>query len=194
MMYRLNKIAFNNPFVWAIVSYKDIYYLMNNFYDINWNTFDVEKSTIWEDTYLVNVDNNLKIHYLHYKYNPKALKPQKVLYSNSIDDEWNGNVIYNKIWDYVEEKYMDRVKRMKELKEPPVFLIHEESLGNKSSDVTLSDLAEADSKFRRYIITTNSTISRNDDICRISVVNQRLYPIPQMMAEHEKICSFLLSR
>lgn len=193
MMYRLNKVEFNNPFVWAIVSYRDINYIMNNFYDIQWENFSVEKSGMAENTYLVNVDNSFQIHYIHYKYNSKAKKPRKIIFSNVIDDDWNGNVIYNKIWKYVADKYIERVKRMKLLNEPPVFLIHEENLGNYETDITLRDLVENNSIFRRYVITTDTTLCRNDNICCTSIVKKRLIPIPQITAEYDKICSFLSS-
>lgn len=121
MLYRMCKCQFNSPFTWAIVPYDSIINMMSNLYEINWHKIKLQPSYIWENTYEILVDNLIHIHYLHYKFNPKAIKPQAIHIKNSIKDEWNGNIEFCRIWEYVVDKYLDRVNRMCHSGEEPVF-------------------------------------------------------------------------
>lgn len=102
-----------NPFAWAFTPYSSIKCMLSNFYHIKWTKFELLINTKTENTYTLRIDNKINIHYIHYKYNPLCIKPL----INGHDVE------YNKIWNYVVEKYIIRLNRMVESKIKPSFLI-----------------------------------------------------------------------
>ena len=65
-------MKFNNPFIWMICPYDSIIYIMNNFDKIDWFNYEFEKSKLKENTFIIKVENNIEIHYVHYKFDPNA--------------------------------------------------------------------------------------------------------------------------
>lgn len=191
MYYRLNKIRFNNPFMWAYCPYRGIGYIMEHLYDINWNNFKLIESKIKQDTYTIMVDNAFPIHYVHYKFNPLMHSPKVITHGSNKNDEWSSDVEWDCIWEYVVQKYRERVDRMIALCEPPCFLLHAEGVDNQNSPVTLRDLAYHQSNFKRIVITSDSKITRNDDICKTILVAKRETPKPTIRQYMDDITSFI---
>lgn len=70
--YQQTNMKFNNPFIWMICPYDSIIYIMNNFDKIDWFNYEFEKSKLKENTFIIKVENNIEIHYVHYKFDPNA--------------------------------------------------------------------------------------------------------------------------
>lgn len=189
-LYQQTNTKFNNPFTWAVVPYDSIIYVMENFDKINWYDYEFEKSKLRPNTFIIKVENAIEFHYVHYKFDPKA---KTIIQEKKFDKEenWTGDVLYCKIWEFINQKYLDRTKRMKECNEEPVFLIRDETFANSNSKFTIKDIANHPSKFKRIIITTNKSIIRNDDICKTIHVNKIEMPLPTVRNNFKQIKDFL---
>lgn len=184
-LYQVTNIMFNNPFVWMILSYDSIYYLLNHFTEINWLNYDFEKSSLRKNTFIISVDNKIKIHYVHYYFDPKA----KTLIKQK-ENAWTGDIKYCRIWEFINEKYLSRVKRMMDLKEEPMFLIKEDEFSSINSKHSLDDIANCSSSYKRIIITKNNNIKRNDNICKTILINKIEDPMPTIKNNFNDIKNF----
>ena len=93
-------MEYGNPFMWCVIPPDDFYYLYTHYNEINYENIEIEEVNT---DYKVLVDGKIAVYYVHYKYDKNAATP---IYKNEI------NVYYNKIKDYVIEKYKIRLKRM----------------------------------------------------------------------------------
>lgn len=178
-LYRKMNIGFNNPFIWMVIPYSSLKYILEHFYEINWKDYEILKSKYRKYTFIILVDKKIEIHYIHYIFNSQA--------SNKII---NGtNVEWNKIWEYVVEKYEERVNRMLTINEKPVFLIRDEDF--ISDDTTIEDIIRLESPFKRFIIT-KSKLKRNDDLCRTLNLEKVDLPEPTINTYYNDIKNFLL--
>lgn len=129
-LYQLNKLEYKNPFMWNIITANDMITLIKNYKNINFNNYELMKSDYYSRTefyrnqfknelkrslfiFKIRIDNQIDLHYVHYRFNAKESK-------TVIKDV---NVESNKIWEYVVEKYISRVKRMLSDNEAPKFVI-----------------------------------------------------------------------
>lgn len=116
-VYEELKEQFTNPFIWCYITKDDMYYLIKHYNEINFNDYEISKSFVRNrpknkmDIFKIRVNNKIDIHYTHYHFKEDA----KVRIVKKPDVYWN------KIWEYVVEKYEIRLKRMTE---NPVFLIN----------------------------------------------------------------------
>lgn len=188
-LYQQTNTKFNNPFIWAVVPYDSIIYVMNNFEKINWFDYDFEKSKLRQNTFILKVENNIEFHYVHYKYDPKA---KSIIQEKKFDKEenWTGDVLYYKIWEFINQKYLDRTKRMLECNEEPCFLIRDENYANANSKYTIKDIAYHQSKFKRIIITKDKNIIRNDEICKTIHPDKIEVPLPTIIHNFQQINDF----
>ena len=191
MVYRMTKVQFNNPFMWAVCPYRGIKYIMEHLYDINWGNITLSESKLRKRSYIITVDNAFPIHFVHYKFNKKVKKPTVVTHGSNQDDDWSSDIEWNHIWEYVVEKYIERVKRMVNLQEQPCFVLHEDKFDNEAYPVTLKELAEHESSFKRIIITTDTSITRNDDVCKTILTETRNYPKPSVRKYFDEIMNFI---
>lgn len=111
------KKPYNNPFCWNFIESDDFYNLIINYENINFNNFELIKKDNWK--FYIKIDNLITIYYAHYKFN----KNYNTI--TTIKDD----VYYNKIWEYIIEKYKIRTKRMLELNEPPIFIVGSTNIG-----------------------------------------------------------------
>lgn len=187
-LYQITETVYNNPFMWCEVPYDSIIYLMKNYDKINWYNYNFEKSQINKNTFIINVENNISIHYVHYKFNSNAktiIIPKKTKDIRNMSND----VEYCKIWEYVNEKYLVRTERMIKSKENPIFLIMEKTYPYKQK-YTLNDIAECNSPYKRIIITTDKSIIENDK-CKVIYVNILDTPVNTVITNIEEIKSFL---
>lgn len=189
-LYQQTNTKFNNPFTWAVIPYDSIMYTMNNFNKINWFDYTFLKSSLRPNTFIIQVEKNINFHYVHYKFDPNS---KSIIQEKKFDKEeiWTGDVLYCKIWEFINEKYIERTKRMLQLNEEPVFLIREENFANINQKYTLKDIANSDSPFKRIIITTDKNIDRNDNICKTIHTNKIEMPLPTVRKNFNEINSFL---
>ena len=105
----LNK-PYSNPFMWNLIDYDSMYKLIKNYDKINFKNIKVEKlNKEVNNSYAVIIDNSITIKYIHYRYDKTKTEPE----IKGVD------VFYNKIEEYIKEKYLTRLKLMKE---KPVFI------------------------------------------------------------------------
>ncbi len=105
------KISYNHPFFWGTMKC-DILELIKNFDKIDFKNYKVEKDE--KDKYSLIIDNLIKYKLIHHHLSPR----DKVVRKNDHD------VFYDKIEDYIKEKYESRLERMLDSKEKPTFAIH----------------------------------------------------------------------
>lgn len=188
-LYQQSNTKFNNPFTWAVVPYDSIIYVMDNFYKIDWYDYDLKKSKLRPNTFIINVEDKVEFHYVHYKFDPKA---KNIIQERKFDKEenWTGDVLYCRIWEFINQKYLERVKRMLDCKEEPCFLIRDETFANANSNFSIMDIANNKSTFKRFLITTNENVDRNDDICKTVHVGKIEMPLPTVIHNFSQINSF----
>jgi len=181
--YNRHNLEFNNPFIWMVCPNDSIMYVMNNFNKINWFNYDFEKSTLKKNTYIIKVENVIELHYVHYNFDSKATK----LYTNKDTNE----VYYCRIWEYINQKYLDRVQRMLECKDKPIFLIRDEAYANSNSKYSIKDIAYNNSDYKRIIITKDKSVTRNDELCKTILVNKIELPLTTINKYYNSIISFI---
>ena len=158
--YQLNNMEYTNPFMWSIVPADDMINLIKNFDTINFKNYKIEKSDYYNRTefyrkqfanelkepyfiFKVRIDNLVDLHFVHYRFNSK--------YNNKTTIDVN--VFWNKIWEYVEEKYIKRIEKMLNINENPLFVITA-----LETDYTLEkqqQILDLDTKYKILLITDN---------------------------------------
>lgn len=148
-LYTHNKIEYNNPFMWSITQYDSIIYLLTHFYDINWTNIQLLDSPLRNKTYQIIVDKHVAIHYIHCLFNQKEPHPTKVFRKTIGND-----IDYCRIWEYVYEKYITRVRRMISCGENPSFLLRPNDGNCKWDREQINNLLTVPTPFKRILITT----------------------------------------
>lgn len=110
------KEQFGNPFIWSVIDFNSMLYLIQNWFEINFKNYELVKDEYWN--FSIIIDNNVKVQYVHYKFNPKHKIPTM---DSSLDNI--GNIYYYKIWEYIIQKYEERLSRMLDAKKDPIFCI-----------------------------------------------------------------------
>lgn len=188
-LYQRMQCQFNNPFIWMVAPYDSIIYTMDNWRTIRWNNIKIRRSSLRKNTFIIVVDDCIELHYVHYKYDANA-KSIVQEHKFSAEEEWTGDVFYYKIWEFVTKKYVERAKRMLSISEPPMFLIREGGYANAGCKHTLADIANHPSNYRRIIITTDSSLERNDDVCKVIHVDSIEAPSPTVLHHFNDIREF----
>jgi uncharacterized protein (DUF1919 family) len=171
--YKKKNINYTNPFTWAAVTPNDMMFLIEHYDTINFNNFRLvdldpalfkNSELITKKIHLgghikgINVDNKITLYYTHYLSN--TMKCDK----EAIDVYCEDNA------KYVEEKYVSRVKRMKDA---PVFLIITYPHHNWTYD-DVKKLSELETD-KKIILITNYDFNfpKNvhlikDDLCELN--------------------------
>lgn len=102
---------FINPLCWSIMDFTSAYNCIAHFYDVNWLNIQLNVDTAFSE-FSITVDKCFTIIYVHYKFSPFV----DTLYKK--DDD----VYFNKIWEYIVDKYIDRARKMCNHKIPPRFI------------------------------------------------------------------------
>ena len=114
------KNEFPNPFMWSSINIDNFCRLIKNYDTLNFENIKCElvvnnSKTICEQGTTVSkilIDDTVSVYYFHYQYNPKyTIEPKKI----------GGYKYYNHIDNYTYDEYFKRLKRMKE---SPIFLWH----------------------------------------------------------------------
>lgn len=106
------KEPFGNPFIWTVIDFKSLVYLIENWNNINFHNYELIKDNNWN--FSIIIDKHIKVQYVHYKFNKNFNIPKKI---------GPGDICYNKIWEFIIQKYEERLKRMELKNEPPIFCI-----------------------------------------------------------------------
>lgn len=89
-----------NPFVWVMITPDDFWYLYNNYDNIDFTSVSVLN---YNPCVELIIDGRVKVLFPHYNYDKNCDTPTK---------KTNIDIFYNKISDYVLEKYRVRLERM----------------------------------------------------------------------------------
>ena len=186
-VYNYLNEQYNNPFIWQRTTFDSMYYIMNNFDKINWNDYEFEKSTSKQYTFNIRVGNEIKIHYSHYVFDPNANEPIKDRnFDKKKYDYWMGDIRYCRIWELINEKYLNRTERMKKLKEDPVFIIMDDEgwVKEPSKYKTINDIINSTCKYKRIVFTQNRNLKSSNNLCKIIYV-KNIYVHPSIpIREH----------
>jgi len=159
--YRLTNQKYNNPFMWMICPYDSIMYMLHNFYEIDWGKFELHSSPLKHNTFYILVDKHVELHYVHYVFNPSVTT---LVNNHKADAPIQENEIeYCRIWEYIVETYIKRVSRMVRLTEPPTFLLYEYGASPRTH-ISLSEIVNTDSQYKRTIITSKPLQTTNPQV------------------------------
>ena len=148
-IYQLKNMEYENPFMWCAISPSDFWYLYNNYGSIDFRNIRLTKV---KNDYVVVIDEKVKVYYIHYRYDKNAKTPTQRI-KDGVD------VYYDKIEDYILEKYNKRVERM--LNEPvkPLFIVSDrEFYANKELNFTRNELMKYVSRDDCIVVTVDRTI------------------------------------
>lgn len=107
------KYQYNNPFCWSFILVDDFITLMNEWDNIDFMNYTLEKrGKKLEEGFKTVIDSKVTLLWYHYLFSTKYNKPT----TKNID------VFSNHIWEYIIEKYEERTKRMLAAKEKPIFI------------------------------------------------------------------------
>lgn len=108
------KEEFGNPFIWTVIDFNSMLYLIQNWNTINFKNYELVKDDKWN--FSIIIDGKVKVQYVHYIFDPDAKTVQ--MHCNV-----RGDIKYCKIWEYIIKKYEERLNRMLDKKEEPIFCI-----------------------------------------------------------------------
>ena len=107
-LYEVTKKQFPNPFMWMTIDYDDYIKLIENYDTIDLNNPKIELETYKYNDYksvLITLNNDIKLHYIHYIQDNTKETPVK---------ELNTNILYKNILTYAKNKWKNRLNRNKE--------------------------------------------------------------------------------
>ena len=85
-LYQQTNQQFNNPFIWMVCPYDSLYYVMENFYKINWFDYMIEKSKIKPNTYVIVIEDKIELHFVHYFFDSNA---DTIIQQKKFDTEYD---------------------------------------------------------------------------------------------------------
>lgn len=148
-IYQLKDMEYGNPFMWSVVSPDDFWYLYNHYNEIDFNNIKLTK--IKNDNVIV-IDEKINVYYIHYRFDKNAKTPVRRI-KDGVD------VYYNKIDEYILEKYNNRVRRMLEQKIKPIFIVSDrEFVANKNLNMYKKDLIKYVNKEDCIVVTVDKSI------------------------------------
>lgn len=107
------KEEFGNPFIWTVIDFNSMLYLIKNWNTINFKNYELVKDESWN--FSIIIDNKVKVQYVHYKFNKNVEFRDKTGPGTDVES--------NKIWEYIIQKYEERLARMIKKNEKPIFCI-----------------------------------------------------------------------
>ena len=112
--YKYNDLQFNNPFVWMVLDYPYMLNLAMQYKNIDFTKIKLFQGNLDQhDYYGININENINIEYVHYRYKENVENIQK-----------EGVELFSKnIHKFTVDKFFNRTARMLKLNEDPTFLI-----------------------------------------------------------------------
>lgn len=179
------KSEFQNPFIWCRILPDDFIFLLKNKEKINFNNISLEKTAkeLEENKpiFYINVDDKINLYYTHYWFNKRYDKPYKE----------NNEIKYNKIWEYIVDKYFDRLKRMKEQKETVIVLDNAFNNWDSIKKETISFCKE--NKIKLILIDDNEEEKCDENFLAFHHNYQHESPKTVIQIHHKLVSEFLLS-
>lgn len=106
------QIKYENPFIFSRMNYEDFLYLLVNYENINFENFELIKESDKLEKFRIIIDNKIKVQFNHYKFDKDCIISTVKIFNDEKTMRTTTNVYYNKIWEYIVEKYEQRIKRM----------------------------------------------------------------------------------
>lgn len=112
------KEEYQNPFIWTLFDPDEYIDFIDNFDTINFDNYElIKEGNGLSNNFQLLIDCKYHLKFIHYNFEASADTP----YIKGVD------VYYNRIWEYIVEKYITRLKRMKAQK-TTVFIYYEPNL------------------------------------------------------------------
>lgn len=146
-------IPYNNPFIWTTFLFKDFKTLITDYEKINFKNVEMYKEgNGFLNNFNLRIDDKITLKNTHIFFDKNQSIPLKK----------NNCVFYNKPWEYIIEKYNNRIKRMDN---NVIIMIYDSTLSQKE----ISDLYSI-CKQKNYpaLFFTKYDISETDKIKKIS--------------------------
>ena len=139
---KILKQQFVNPFCWSIMNFDSCVNLLQHFYDIDFANFNLDFNGV---EFTLTIDKLVSVQYVHYKFDDSA----DTIRTSGED------VLYNRIWEYIVSKYLERTRRMIDNKITPVFIFAGAGCAdNRRSSFTIDEQHKLDAmniKFKTYV-------------------------------------------
>jgi uncharacterized protein (DUF1919 family) len=143
-IYQEKNCNYRNPFAWCLVHPKDFAILYKNYNTINFKKYRLAKDGQW---YKIIVDEKFAIYYPHYRYDPNSKEPKP-------KKPGDLNIYYDKIEDYIKDRYERRVERMSG---EPIFLIDD-----NETDLIGGRCAFSEEDLKKYVDRDDCIISTSN--------------------------------
>lgn len=152
-IYQEKGLEYGNPFMWSIIPPDDFWYLYNHYDEIDFSKIVLTK--IKNDNVII-IDNKIKVYFVHYRFDKNAKTPTRRI-KNGVD------IYYNKIDEYIIEKYNKRLERMLVQKIKPLFIVSDrEFVSNKDLNMQKKDIIKYVGKDDCIVVTVDKTIKGNN--------------------------------
>ena len=137
------KEKYSNPFCWNVIDFESFYNLIENYDTLNYKNYELVKDDKWN--FFIIIDNKVKIWFPHYRFdkNCKTIKIKEV------------DVYWCRIWEYIVSKYEERLKRMNDKHEEPIFIISSNHPQQWFSKDQLMKIIKMNSKYKIIISNGN---------------------------------------
>ena len=170
------KQKYSNPFCWNIIKAPEMIKLIKHWDSINFQNYEIVKDKNWR--FSVIIDGLVKVDFVHYLFSANDDVPRK----RGVE------IFYNKIWEYIAEKYEERTKRMLELKEDPIFIIGTSYPYDFYSEAEIKTICKIQTRYK--IIICNNHIKL--DYPNVLFLDTNLYQDNEQLAkdiwsEYEKV-------
>ena len=137
-----------NPFSWVELDFDSFYNLLTDYENINWEDIKLSHRphpyTEGQVVFELTIDNRVKLTFIHMLYDAHAKKPIVHI----------ADVYYCRIWEYIIQKYFERLQIMLESNKEPIFVTEWEHLN--FDEAAFKKLLNTDLKYKVIVITYNT--------------------------------------
>jgi len=148
---------FENPFCWCVIDFDSMCTLIKDYEKIDFRKYILLRNG---NICTIEIDGKVKVQYVHYMYDERYDAPTNI--------EGSADILYKKIDEYVEQKYIERLKRMQDKQEEPIFIFADSFEGLGRGDLTesqqrcLNELKNV-SKYKIYYYASKKLNIINDN-------------------------------
>ncbi len=106
------QIKYENPFIFSLMDYDDFLYLLENYETIDFENFELIKESEKFENFGIIIEGKIKVRFIHSKFDKECKIPTIKVFHDEKTMRTVTDIYYNKIWEYIVEKYLSRIKRM----------------------------------------------------------------------------------
>ena len=144
-LYRDYYKKFHNPFIWSVLLPNDVITIIKEYDNINFNNYEILPSNILNlnDIFKVRIDNKIDLHFVHYRNSKNDINGRKHIFDLFINDSKK----------YVETKYKNRLARMIENNQKPIFVICDNKAGYELSLDIINEINKIETNYEIIIVS-----------------------------------------